>query len=308
MVRALAALLFGACAWSLARRLSETGGEPAGGAARDRWRWRRGGGDGGPAGFQIWLSQAGAAVTPGQFWAVSGGVALAAFVVLLAVARAPFVALPPALACGALPYAYWSSQRRKQAAARSAAWPDALRYLVGVLGAGISTLHEALDALSRTGPAPLRAPMARYVRISGRAGHRQALETVRSELADPISDPVLLAFAGAMEEGTDTVLRVLGDLASQITSDIQLGARIVTLQTQSRLATWGCFALPYVLLVFLCASNSAYRQFFAGPLGLALVTGGASMSAVGLAISRRLVRPVPTAERVFVAKAVPWGR
>ena len=107
--------------------------------------------------------------------------------------------------------------------------------------------------------------MARYVRVSARLGDRQALEAVRAELADPISDPVLLAFAGAIEEGTETVLRVLADLGSQITADIQLAEKIRTIQTQSRAANWGCFAMPYVVLVFLCATNPSYRSSFLNP-------------------------------------------
>ena len=92
---------------------------------------------------------------------------------------------------------------------------------------------------------------------------------------------MLLAFEGAVEEGTETVLRVLADLSAQITSDLQLGEKIRTLQTQSRAATWGCFALPYVVLLFLCATNSAYRQFFATPFGLVLVLIGAAFSVAG---------------------------
>ena len=123
-------------------------------------------------------------------------------------------------------------------------------------------------------------------------------------MADPISDPVLLAFEGAVEEGTDTVLRVLSDLGTQITSDLQLSEKIRTLQTQSRVATWGCFLLPYAVLVFLCTTNAAYRQFFSGPTGLALVLGGAATSAVGLFAARKLVRPIATTQRVFADATV----
>jgi len=255
---------------------------------------------------QVWLSQAGAAVTPSQFLAVSAGLGAVTFAVLVSIVRAPVVAALPAVLATASPYAYWASQRRKQAAARSAAWPDALRYLVGVIGAGVATLHDALVELSRSGPASLRAPMSRYVRLAARLGARQAIETVRGELADPISDPVLLAFEGAMEEGTETALRVLSDLGSQITSDIGLTERIRTLQTQSRMATWGCFAVPYLLLMFLCATNEEYRHFFSSALGLAVVICGALMSLTGLALSRRLIRPVATCARVFVSEGASW--
>jgi tight adherence protein B len=247
-------------------------------------------------------------VTPTQFCVVSAGVGTVAFVLLLAISRTVVVAALPAAAATAVPYSYWSAQRRKQAAARSAAWPDALRYLVGALGAGITTLHDGLEELARSGPAPLRATMARYVRMSGRLGDRQALEAVRGELSDALSDPVLLAFAGAIEEGTETVLRVLDDLCSQITADIQLAEKIRTIQTQSRFANWGCFAMPYVVLVLLCATNPEYSRFFSQPVGLVLVVVGSAMSVLGLAVSRRLVRPIAAAERVFADVAPQWAR
>ena len=310
MVTLLAALWSGALCFAIARRV--TGGGTVA-QAHERAAMRQlmlGGGRGARRradGFQVWLSQVGAGVTPTQFWVVSAGVGVVAFGLFLVLSRTVVVAVLPALACAAAPYSYWSAQRRKQSAARSAAWPDALRYLVGALGAGIATLHDGLEELARSAE-PLRAPMARYVRVSARLGDRQALEAVRAELADPISDPVLLAFAGAIEEGTETVLRVLADLGAQITADIQLTEKIRTIQTQSRAANWGCFSMPYVVLVFLCATNPSYRQFFSEPVGLVLVVAGAVMSVVGLVASRRLVRPVGTTERVFVGGGPLWAR
>ena len=166
----LAAILVGACAWAVGRRAF--GGPVASHrfgelglrlSAAGRNKSER------PS-FQVWLSQAGAAVTPRQFWAVSAGVGAAAFVLFVAISRTVVVSALPALALAATPYAYWSSQRQKQAAARSGAWPDALRYMVGALGAGIATLHDALEDLAKSGPEPLRAPMARYVRLSRASG------------------------------------------------------------------------------------------------------------------------------------------
>ena len=310
----LAVLSVGACVWTLARLVAGQAALPRRrGARRVRDEARKGRlgfakRGAGRVPFQIWLSQAGAAVTPRQFVAVSAGLALAVFALLFAISKTAVVAALPAVGAGAAPYAYWSSQRRKGAIARSAAWPDALRYLVGVLGAGLATLHDALEELSRSGPLALRPAMARYARLSGRVGDRAALEAVRSELADPISDPVLLAFAGAIEEGTGTVLRVLSDLGAQITADLQLADKVRTLQTQARAATWGCFALPYVVLFVLCTTNGAYRGYFSRPAGLVVVLLGAVMSLAGFAVSRRLVRPVATTRRVFADGAAQWAR
>jgi Flp pilus assembly protein TadB len=254
---------------------------------------------------QAWLSQAGTAVTPGQFVAISAGLGLVGFLLTFAISGAVAASAAPALGLCLAPYGYWSTQRRKLAAARYQAWPDALRYIIGVLGAGLASLHDALDQVSISGPQPLRAPMARYVRLSARVGDRAALEAVRSEMADPISDPVLLAFELAVEEGTATVLRILTELCMQITADLQLHERIRTVQTQSRVATWGCFVAPYGLLLFFCTTNASYREFYSGPGGTVVIVAGALLSLLGMMISRRLIRPIATAERVFVEASVP---
>jgi len=248
---------------------------------------------------QVWLSQAGAAVTPTQFWAVSAGLAGIAFLVLYAIDRTVIVALLPAMAIGAVPYGYWSGQRAKRSNAQYEAWPDALRQVTGALRAGIATLHEALVELSVSGPEALRPPMARYTRLAERVGSLAALETVRTELADPISDSVLLTFEQAVAEGTALVLRVLDGLVGQVVGDLSLAEKVRTSQTQSRIAAWGSLTIPYGLLVFLASTTAAYRQFYSSPVGLVVVTGGAAASVAGFAIVRRLARPIATTERVF---------
>ena len=173
--------------------------------------------------------------------------------------------------------------------------------MTGALGAGIATLHEALVELSVSGPEALRAPMARYVRLADRVGSTAALEAVRAELADPVSDTVLLTFELAATEGTAVVLRVLDGLVGQVTGDLALTEKIRTLQTQSRVAAWASLIIPYGLLVFLCATTPSYRAFYASGLGLVIVIVGAVASTAGFAVIRRLGRPIATTERVFTA-------
>ena len=90
---------------------------------------------------------------------------------------------------------------------------------------------------------------------------------------------MLLAFEGAVEEGQRRSF-VCFRIRFQITADLQLAEKIRTLQTRSRAATWVvCPAVRRAGL--LCATNSAYREYFSKPFGLGLVLfgGGISVSA-----------------------------
>jgi Flp pilus assembly protein TadB len=243
---------------------------------------------------------ASAGVSKRQFWTVSLFLSALVFGVLWTMDHTFVVSAVPSVAAAGGPYLYWSSRRRREAEARFRSWPDALRLIIGRIQAG-GTLHEALEALGVSGPDPLRAVMSRYARLAPRVGYRQALDAVRTELADAVSDSVLLTLATALDEGTDQVLSILANLAGQIQGDIQLAEKVQTLQAQSRIATWAVFSLPYLLLMFLCATQGFYRQFFSEGAGVIVVCLGAVLSVLGLTIARRLARPIATQQRVFTS-------
>jgi Flp pilus assembly protein TadB len=230
---------------------------------------------------------------------VSIGAGLVAALILLAISRTAIVALIGLAAGGCAPYAYWSSHRRQVTAARATAWPDALRCVIGALSSGTSTLHASLVDLAESGPQPLRPPMARYARRSGQIGSLSALEAVRAEMADPVSDQVLLTFAQAASEGTQTVLRTLELLLEQTNGDIALQDRVRTAGTQLRLASWTGFFAPLFVLVLFCTVSPQYRQFFSHAVGIVLVIVGTTLDGLGLMVTRRLARTVPTTRRIF---------
>jgi Flp pilus assembly protein TadB len=251
---------------------------------------------------QVWLEQAGARVTPTQFWAVSAILGATTFALLLALAGAVIVALLPALAMAAGPYLYWSAERTRRLNARLARWPEAIRHVLGSVESGRLSLHRALEELARTGPDVLRPPIARYIRLSSRLGEQRALETVRHEMGDAISDRVLLTFEVAFDKGTELVTQILRDLAAQATGDRELAEKIRTAQLNIRISAWATLVLPYLMLILLCLGNSAIRSFYSSPAGLAVVVIGAVLSLVGMAIIKRLARPI-VEERVFAGAA-----
>jgi tight adherence protein B len=224
--------------------------------------------------------------------------------IVLVVTRTPILGLIGLVAGGVVPYSYWSTRRRQLTAARALAWPDALRFVIGALASGTSTLHGALLGLAQGGPEPLRPPIARYARRAAQIGSLGALEAVRQELADPVSDQVLLTLEQAVTEGTETVLRTLQVLLEQTTSDIALQDRIRTAGTNLRVASWLGLMAPMFTLVLFCTVSPQYRAFFSTATGVVIVLIGTAVDFMGLMMSRRLARSVATVQRVFTERAV----
>ena len=127
---------------------------------------------------------------------------------------------------------------------------------------------------------------------------------MRQELADPVSDQVLLTLEQAVTEGTETVLRTLQVLLEQTTSDIALQDKIRTAGTNLRVASWLGLMAPMFTLVLFCTVSPQYRAFFSTATGVVIVLLGAAVDFMGLMMSRRLARSVATVQRVFTERAV----
>jgi Flp pilus assembly protein TadB len=56
---------------------------------------------------------------------------------------------------------------------------------------------------------------------------------------------------------------------------------------------------PLFVLVLFCTVSAQYRAFFDGTEGVIVVVIGTAIDTVGLAVTRRLARTVPTTQRIF---------
>jgi tight adherence protein B len=244
-----------------------------------------------------WLHEAGAPVSPAQFVAASLCGAGAAFGIVWALTGVAPLAVAAGALTGLWPRAHYARRRRRLARDRLAAWPDALRDLIGHLRTPLS-VHASLVELGRTGPLPLRPSFARYAALSSALDHRKALEVVREELADPLSDRIIEVVLVAFDQGTGLVVDVLGDLAEATAADLRLHEEIETAQLETRLEAWGAAVLPFAVLALLCATSIEYRAFYRSPAGWLVVALGGTMCLVGLLAISRLGR-VPGEERVL---------
>lgn len=247
--------------------------------------------------WREWLQQANADVTPAQFVGVSLGLGIAVGVTVGAAVGVPALGVVAGGVAIAVPQMVFARRRDALVQARLAAWPDAIRDIITHLRASLS-MHASLCEVGRSGPLPLRPYFNRYAGLSAALDQRAALEVVREDLADPMSDRVIEVLLVAFDQGSSVVIDILHDLATSSSEDLRLLDEIETLQLETKLEARGAAILPFVVLAMLCVFTPGYRSFYATPGGWFVVGIGAAMSFGGLLVIRRLGR-VPTEERIL---------
>ena len=246
---------------------------------------------------QEWLNQAGLPVTPAQFWATSVIAGSVTFFFIVLLTSLPFVAAGPAIGVALLPRFYFSQQRRQRSRARLEAWPEALRSIIASVASSMS-LHQALVALSTTGPTQLRPVFQRYGQLAYTLDANTALEVIREELADPVSDRVMEDLILATEQGPSVVVDILRDLATSTVEDLQVLDRVETSHLEQKLTARAVFVLPFCFLLIMTYREGPGRDFYSTAAGIAVILFGTAMSAVGMMIVNRLGR-LPEEPRVF---------
>lgn len=247
-----------------------------------------------------WLQQAGADVTAFQFISVSVGMAVTVGMVIHSITSVMPLALVASGVALWVPRSFYGRRRARVAQERMAAWPDALRDLVAHLRSARS-VHAALLELGRSGPAPLRPHFNRYAGLAATLDQRTALEVVREELADPVSDRVLEIVGVALEQGSGVVIDILADLADATAADIGLHDEIRTAQLEVKIESRGAAIMPFGVLFLLIASSAEYAEFYRSTAGWFVIGMGGVLCLAGLAAISRLGR-LPHEPRILASK------
>lgn len=249
---------------------------------------------------QEWLNQAGLPVTPLQFWSSSIFAGLIVFLFILLLTSIPLVALAPAIAVALIPRFYFAQQRRRLSRARLEAWPEALRSIIASVSSSMS-LHQALLLLATTGPTELRPVFARYSSLSFTLDSATALEVIREELADPVSDRIIEDLLLAFEQGPAVVIDIMDDLSQSTVEDLHVLDRVETAQLEQRLNARAVFVLPFLFLILLTYRPGPGREFYSSGTGVAVIIVGSALSLLGMLIVSQLGR-LPEEPRVFTAE------
>jgi tight adherence protein B len=237
--------------------------------------------------MQGWLAQVGSPLTPAQFVAASVGIGLAAWGALALVMGEWFSSFFPGASVSG--YLAWTYERRRRERLRAIeeAWPDAIRHLLSYVRSG-STIPLAVSSLATQGPQPLRSIFEGWAERARLLGFAPALQTVREQLADPTSDRVIEVLLIAHEWGGELVAAVLSDLADEITEDLRTARAIRAEGTTQRIESWVVGVVPWLLLIYLTATQGPYRDYYRTGTGRLVVLAAGLWWAMGLIVLRAL--------------------
>jgi tight adherence protein B len=248
-----------------------------------------------------WLAQAGVRTTPARFWAASGGLGVLVLAAIASVTATPVIGIAPAIAAGLAPRAALARRRARRLREVAEAWPDGLRDLASVISAGMS-LTQALGELARRGPEPLQRAFARFPLLVRVVGVTAALEVIRDELAEPMSDRVIEVLILAYAHGGRMVTEILHDLADTATRDARTSEEIATAALEQRINARAVLVLPWFVLLALTAAPGHFRDFYQSAAGAVVIALAASLSLFGVWLVGRLSRE-HVEERLVVVPA-----
>lgn len=208
---------------------------------------------------------------------------------------------PVAIAFGALtawfPITYVRGRLRKRQRDFAEVWPEAVDNLASAVRAGLS-LPEGLAALGVRGPAALRPAFARFgtdYEVTGRFG--EALDRLKSELADPVGDQVVEALRIAREVGGSDLGRLLRSLSGWLREETRTRAELEARQAWAINGARMAVAAPWLVLLLLCFQPEVIHRY-ATPTGTLVLFAGAAVCVLAYRLMLRLGR-LPTQVRVL---------
>ncbi len=233
---------------------------------------------------------------PGRFSPTTVTAAVAAFLVVGfisgLVTRSVIIAFAVGCLGGAIPLIVEARQQAKRRTERIEAWPEAIRQLISSLRAPMS-VHASLLDLAKTGPSPLRPAFETYTVLSRRLDSQQALEMVRRDLADPVSDRIIEVLILSLEQGAAVTLDVLNELASSVTEDLRLNETIRTMMLDVRIDAAAIGIIPFALLIATVIGIDEWRDFYSTAGGQIIILLALMWSAFGVSMILFVIRVRP---------------
>ena len=204
------------------------------------------------------LAQAGLpAVRPAALVTSCIGMGAAVFLVMVAVSRAPAVAVAFGVIGAWAPYGAVRFRQRQRRAELRDVWPEVVDNLASGVRAGLS-LPEAVAQIALRGPIELRQPFARFGEDYRATGHfSHALDRLKASLADPVGDRIVESLRIARQVGGSDLGRLLRTLSGFLREDARARAELETRQGWTINAARLAVAAPWLVLALLSVRPEA---------------------------------------------------
>lgn len=215
-------------------------------------------------------------VRPVAVIAVSGGCALVAGLLMLAVSRTLPIGVVFAVVAAYFPVAVLRGRAHRRQRELSDVWPEAVDNLASAVRAGLS-LPEALSQLADRGPEPLREPFRRFAgdyQATGRFG--DCLDRLKIRLADPVGDRVVEALRVAREVGGGELGRMLRTLSAFLREDARTRSELESRQSWTVNGARLAVAAPWLVLLTLSFQREVIGRYASTSGVIVLVLGAVS--------------------------------
>nr|WP_246315612.1 type II secretion system F family protein [Kineococcus aurantiacus] len=218
-------------------------------------------------------------------------------VLVLALTAVPVLGGGAALAAGHAPVALARHRARARREDAAAEWPDAVDALAASVRAG-APLPDAVAALAVRGPHRFRPAFARFA-----VGHRASgafeteLESLRTELADPVFDRLAATLRMTRQVGGSDLGATLRTLSGYLREDRRTRGELLARQSWTVSAARLAVAAPWIVLALL-ATRPGTLAAYGDATGAAVLVAGAAVSTGAYRLMLRLGR-LPEPRRVL---------
>ncbi len=252
----------------------------------------------GPGRTRDLLDRAGlAGVSVAGVWVLCSATALVAGGAVAAVSRTVTVAIAFGVLAGYLPLALLAGRARRRQRELAEVWPEAVDNLASAVRAGLS-LAEALTALGRRGPEPLREPFLAFgvdYQVTGRFS--ECLDRLKLRLADPVGDRVVEGLRIAREVGGGELGSLLRNLSGFLREDARTRAELESRQAWTVNGARLAVSAPWLVLLLLCFQREVIARY-ASTAGVLVLAAGGGLCLVAYRAMVRIGR-LPEERRVL---------
>jgi tight adherence protein B len=240
-------------------------------------------------GLALELRKADLKLRVSEFYFLSLGAGLLAFLFALAVTRSPVAGLLALCGGAGVPRQVVRAKKNGRAKSFDRQLPDALNMISSALRSGYSLL-QAMSVVAREMPAPIGEEFSRVVRESQ---FNIPVEDAMANLAERVEsldlDLAITAMIIQRQVGGN-LSEVLDNITQTIRERIRITGEVNTLTAQGRVSGWIVALLPVGLAAVTYLINPGYiLPLFTHPLGRFILALAAGMQLIGLVIIRRIV-------------------